>query len=960
MNILNRRKGRRGNVLAMAMAFMFILVTIVIAMHTSQARATRNVTQAEAELQYRQATEFATANLLLGQSAAPAALKVKAKDELVGDLMMPDLFANKLWGTLPDWEPHDDVKFPPGHRTYKLDPSTNDQALNVFAGKFMWMAAHNEGGYAVYAPNGTVKLEGGVGWANPGFTDDRIMAKAYSGVPFNVAGKGSVEVADMPYGNAYSIDGPIDLGDNDSDLAVSFRGPLPLRPYEGRLKQSLEQARTSMEGAAQSGNKTNDIKGGALQGVGGILDMIVSGDASKLNVSLEQAMGFPFPMIPGFSATVPGVFFEFWFHMPYPPDFYQAESEDDGSGQTAGQKAADLDKKIKALEKEIADLKTKKANTSDEDDKEDIQDEIDDKQDDLDDLYDEAESLQDQIQEQSDNAKANIENNSNPKNVPQTRAEDQGIPKTGIKGWAYGKLLSNMLNLLTSVITGDLEGIAESFVAEVRLVHFGAKDNDMDPGFRFDDGFFCEATFTVPRGRSFRYNGKMEVSGDLWLQKGSVMHVGGDLIVSNPDPGTNPLKPSGKVVLEEGATLIVDGDFRCAGDPRFGSIWVCTPPTHVSPVTSAIFVRGTATIPNGSFSATTLEDIARAIDGLDPVADALEIFFQDISPNVAKIAGPFHERKPYFASYATTFQLTIVPTPIGPIPVPTPIPLPKKNILIPLFRALTMVYSGQLNVALGENLYTHTDWWAFGQGVVPVSIKLNPLGPLNSIKNLNLNGLKPNIDFEDYLTKLTTTVLKSAAEFAVTEVGKKLITATMAAVAPGGSIISEALNAVLDAVDTRDSAFEDLRKTIFDAAVGPIVDELEAMKDKIETEIKNGLKDAYLREVGGPLIYADTINVGDAGDPPLLMAGMLVAENSLNVNTESFVGTLTSFNGNITAGQVYYTPMFNRASLYRPKATATDPYSRVIQYQYGKNFNSSQAVDVQTGVWQVTTEGWNR
>lgn len=944
----------------MAMAFMFILVTITIAMHTSQSRAVRTVTQAEAEIRFRQAAEFKTADLMFGGSPAPPDLKVSAEDSLVGDFQMPNVYGNLLWGGLPNWEPKADQEFAPGHRTYKLEPDTNDAALKVFAGRFTWMVCHNDGGYAVYAPNGTIKIGKGMGWLNPSFTSTEPVMEAYSGVPFLVASKGSIEAESMPYGKAFSIDGPFDLGSNTSDLAISFQGPLPLRSYEKGLKDSLSGARGLLEATANTGNKTNDISGGVLAGVAGVIDMLVSGDASKLNVSLEQAMQFPFPMIPGFSATVPGVFFEFWFHMPNPPDFYQKEKDDDGSGKSAADKVVALDKKIKDLEKQIADLQTKKANESDDDKKEDIQDEIDDKQKELDDARDEMDSLKTQIEDDAADAKSNIESNSSPQDVPATRQEDKDIPvtKTGLKGWAYGPLLGNMLNLLKSVITGDLEGIAESVMAKVRVVHFGGMDNE--PEFNFDDGFFCDATFTVPRGRTFKYQGKMEVNGDLWLQKGSVMLVTGDLKVSNPEPGSNPLKPCGKVVLEQGASLIVGGDFECEGDPRFGSIWVCSPPTQLSPISSAIFVQGSATLPYGSFSAATMEEMARAVGGIDGVADALEVLFQDIAPNLAKIAGPFHTRQPYFASYATTFQLTIVPTPVGPIPIPTPIPLPKKNVLIPLFRALTMVYTGTLNMSLGENLYTHADWWAFGDGVVPVMIKINPLGPLDSIKDINLGGLSFNLDWEDYLTELTTTILKGAVEFAIQEVGKKLITTVMASVAPGGSIISAVLDEVLDAVDLKGNAFDEFREKVVDAAVGPIVDELEKVKDKIEDEIRDNLKEAYLREVVGPLIYANSISVGDPNDPPLLMAGMLVAEESLDVSVESFVGSLTSFNGNITAGDVYFTPVFTRASLYIPQGTASTAIERAVQVQYGKNFNSGQAVDVGTGVWQVTTEGWNR
>jgi hypothetical protein len=945
----------------MAMAFMFVLVTIVIAMHTTQARAVRNVTQAEAELQFRQSSEFAAAELFSQAQTPPDFLKVTAEPDLVGDLDMAANYGSKLYTGLPDWNPKDQ-EFAPGHRTYKIEPHTNDQALNVFAGKAQWLVAHDHGGYAVYAPNGTVKLEQGVGWANPVFADERPSADAYSGVPFLVAAKGSIEVAKLPYGNAYSVDGPIDLGDDKTDLATAFKGPLPMRSYEQALKKSLQEARSKLEGDAASGNKTNDIKGSAVDGVINTLSMLTSGDPSKLTVSLEQAMSFPFPTIPSFSATVPGVFFEFWFHVPFPPDFADAGSSDASQGEKNGQAVDKLQKEIKALEDEINQLKAQLAAASDDDEREEIQAKIDDKQSDLDDKKDEWESIQEQIKDNSGTLTSEVQGKINgPAGAPDTRNDDKSIPNTGMKGWNYSKLMGNMLSLLWDTATGDPEGIAEDLKADVRLVHFGGPDNI--PDFRFNDGFYAKSTWTVPPGRSFKFDGKMTVAGDLWLQKGSVMQVTGDLVLENPDPsGSNALKPSGKLVLEQGATLIVGGDLRCAGDPRFGSIWTCSPPTHLAPVTSAIFVTGSATIPYGSFSATNLEDAARALDSSSALADSLSSFFNDIAPNMSKIAGAFHERQPYFASYATTFQLTIIPPTIfnPPIPVPTPIPLPKENLLVPLFRTMTTVFTGAMNASLGENTYTHADWWGFGEGVVPAMIKLDPTGPMNALKSINLSNLQPDLDWDDYLDDLVDTALKGAAEFAVKTVGRKIITSVIGSVAPGGSIINEVLNQLLSTIDTKESTFEAFQEKVTKAAVDPIVKEFEKFKDKVQDEIENGLKEVYMREVGGPLIYARSISVGDAADPPLLMSGMLVADETLSVQTQSFVGSLTSFEGNISAGKVYFTPVFTRASLYEPKATSTASLTRVAEFKYGKNFDSNQSIDVGTGVWQVTTEGWSR
>lgn len=79
MKLLKPEHKSRGSILATALALMAVLVTIVIAMHTSQASAMRSVTQAEAELQFRQASEFATFRLLFGDENQPPHLKVSRR-----------------------------------------------------------------------------------------------------------------------------------------------------------------------------------------------------------------------------------------------------------------------------------------------------------------------------------------------------------------------------------------------------------------------------------------------------------------------------------------------------------------------------------------------------------------------------------------------------------------------------------------------------------------------------------------------------------------------------------------------------------------------------------------------------------------------------------------------------------------------------------------------------------------
>ena len=52
--------------------------------------------------------------------------------------------------------------------------------------------------------------------------------------------------------------------------------------------------------------------------------------------------------------------------------------------------------------------------------------------------------------------------------------------------------------------------------------------------------------------------------------------------------------------------------------------------------------------------------------------------------------------------------------------------------------------------------------------------------------------------------------------------------------------------------------------------------------------------------------------------------------------------------------------IFGRASLYVPKGTSAQSLERVKSAKYGADFGSARATDVHTGVWNVTTEAWNR
>ena len=957
MIVLIRRSGARGSVLAMALAFMFVLLTVVIAMHTSQARAMRTVTQAEAELHFRQAAEFSADELLHGGNRSSAEVRVRADHRLIADHQTTEKYAEKLWDGLPDWMPREGEEFAPGHRTHKLSPETHDQALNVFADKFLWLVTRDSGGYAVYAPNGKVKLESGVGWANPSLDDQRASAQAYSGVPVLIAGKGKVELQTLSYGSVYSLEGPIDLGQDKSSLALAFQGSFPMRAYQTTLKTSLQNARSEMEAVAATGDKTSDITGPVFSGSSVLLNLLRTRDTGTLPFRLQQAMSFPFPVIPSYSTKAGGFVHDVWFHVPYPPDLTASLGTPNPQEESELRAVEKLDTEIQQLEANISALVKQQSTTVDQTEKEKLQVQLEHLRRTLEDKNSERSAILRQIQDAGRSSVRDVERQLTDPQAPVTRSQDRNIPDTGQKGWNYSRMLGGVFSFLLNMATFDfeaLQGQLSGLGADVRLVHFGGEHNE--PDFRFRDGFFAKSSWTVPPGRSFKFHGKMTVVGDLWLQKGTVMHVTGDLVLQNPDPSASePLKPSGKLVLEEGATLIVGGDLRVAGDPRFGSLWVCSPPGKLSSVSSAIFVGGSCRLPYGSFSAMNFEDAVRSLQGQESLADGFERFFTEGAPNLGKIDGAFHERQPYFASYATTFKVVIV----GLTPVVFSPSQPKENLLVPLFRVFSHVYTSRTNAALGDNTYLHADWWTLGEGVVPALLKIDPKA-MTAFQGLSATQFKSQVNWERELDSFANQVLRDGADFAVKSIGFSIVAALLESATPGGGQGAISLSDLPRLLADRLKVSQDVRLRLVQEATGSAQRAFPQMDTRVSNDVKLNLKESYLREVSGPLIYAGSIQVGEPSSPSSLMAGMLVAEGDIIVNAGTFVGSLTSFQGNVTAEKLYYTPAFTRASLYKPKAVSAQFLERFKDRRYGKDLAGGGAVDIKTGVGSITTEAWNR
>jgi hypothetical protein len=967
--------------LAVVFAMIFVMLTLVAVLHHQQVAARRDFTRASADLQFEQARRISAARSLgIDFPTGDVSLSISGdSDPAVIEDELDDASA-KLWDELPDLAVGEDTKLTSASSALNIAPSTFDQTLKVFGEKVFHVVARESDAYAIYAPNGSVTVTNSVvGWANPTFKNEEDDAeKVYSGVPATIFANSEVRVGKLAYGSAYSQKGPLSLG---KGLAVGFIGPGPKRDYAVTLKSKLDNARDELDrNAKKNGDKTSTIKGSNFEKLEKFAALFKEDGKLEdaFSPTLEEAIGFNMPIIPGGTKHPPFII-EFWFHVPWKSDFVDfGEPEEPSEQKDDLAELEKLDEAYKAAVKKVTTLESDLAKATSDSERDRIQDKLEDARDDRDEKETKLENAGDEVKDNLKKKNESVGDNI-PTSVPEppkTRRDD--LPKkkhkSGTPGHNYSGLFANMWELLT----GN-QNVLDTLAPKVRLVHFGDMDNDADDNFDFSDSYELSTavTWTVPRGRCFRYAGDLVVEGDIWIQRGGIFAVDGDLTLENPSTsladGANPLKPKGRLHLEEGATLIVDGDFTAAGSLAYGSVQVGGLPGEIHPISSAILCTGAVSLPYGSYSATTLDDLVRWVGketsapALGDAANIMTPIFSNTAPNLAKIAGPFHLRKPYFSQFASTFVLVTVLTPVGPVPIPAPTFLPRKNALIPVFKGLTYLYTTTMNWNLGENLYTHADWWFFGDGAVPMFPKIDPIRASKGLLGLNLSQVKVDIDWEAEIEKQSEEIITKVVEKILVDLTAKIATKLAAAAIPYGigAVVDAALDEIFNALDLEQQTLGELASDLAKKAVEPLQRAMKSVLSQLEDQIKDGINDGLLRELSGVLIYAETIDVGYDGNSmstqAMVTSGMFVAERGIRMNCNTTVGTVTSFDGDVELNRLLYIPYFSRASLYKPKDILKNDFvARGLDFKYGKEHASSLFIDIDTGAATLTTQGWNR
>ncbi|MBX3167220.1 MAG: hypothetical protein KF760_07400 [Candidatus Eremiobacteraeota bacterium] len=952
------------------MMVIAMLMAVVLAISHFQAVARQTHMTEEASLRFREGARFAVQEQLL-KVAPPSGLLVTATSANVtpagNPVIVPEMAKNifdRKTG-LPDLR---SLESSPANNVLKLTPTTSDVGLRVFGSNTYTTVITNVPGYAAYAPNGSVNITNMQSWANPTFQDPRKTLEAYSGVMAVVGAKKDASVANVTYGEAHVIEGNAKI---DHGNGITYKKKhLPLPAYEKALIDQIKSARQEMINSGNSGDKTQQLYSGGLT-PGSIISLFFGGESGlEQFLSLGNANHFFLPTIPFFSPAPPYLY-SFAFHMPYPADTANYAANENLAAQIqslndqikkAGEELEKLWDKVKAAEAayqqnssldNLTALNNAKAAHSSK------QGEVD--------------SLNQQMQALFGPQKASMDAqiaSSQPRGVPLTRSQDPD-GNDGVTGWSYasaGGMLGKLIGLLFTFNFADLA--SEFGNPDVKLVHFGSKDREFK--FVLDaNNLGIDATMTVPRGRSLKLSGKnITVSGDLWLQRGSTFYADCDKLSVVPGRGSDPSKffsPAGRIFMEEGSTLICRGEVECVGSPQWGSVIVGGVPGKIHPITTAILAKKVS-LGNGVFAGCAIDDLVEGLGDMlnnntlkDLNNNLMRPLLANVAPNAAKALGPFFARKPYFAKYATTFQVICPPLPPfgqpGP-PIPTPIPFPIKNCMVPVARAFGFVYSVSLNLGLGENFYTHSDWWIFGEGVVPMVPQADPTKLAEKFTSFGSSTLAA-LDPATIVGKFIESAAKDMVAYVVTEVCKQIVTKIASAAIPYVGLTDIAgtlLDEITQNLSNRFGAQTTAGDAMTSALTSSVANAGKATLDNLASVISLNLQDEFLREYNGTLVYAEeTITVGGKN-----ATGMFVAGGDIQINSLQCTGTLLSQNGNVACSRLLFYPYFNQASLYVPKEGPSGWLSRGKEFLYDKDYASNKAVDIGPPAIPpvVSAQGW--
>ncbi len=1000
---LGKRRYQRGSALMIAMAVMFLILTIIMVAFTTGSVTRQSLLRAHDELVLRQKMQFEMAWAALGNEApvVPKWLDVEVDLSIDRSLLQTANVVNDLAKGLPNLNQGRDlgngVTGYPGYRYVQYKLPTGSQRLGVISEGLPYAVMAFAGG----TREPSVSFEAVQPWLNPALGDSARPDQAYSGTAPFILANGRAEIKNFPYGFLYHagfLGAPVQLGGQGGTAAVAlasdgnYNGVAAVDPVPYRNLLSRQVA-TFMSAARDRAAATNPSamlheRVNADDTLGLFFSGAAVTSAMRERLSIQGAQNFWLPSIPGFKKQL-GIMYTVIFHIPSPPDGNLGEV-----AQKARSVMATFMKAIEALDKAIEALDV-------------AIDKLEDARKWVDDLCDcswsspwcciakyPAEAALEVAKLAVIGAKVAVGvaetavmiiitpinttltevlllsgwiEGQTP--IPASRQGEQEWVKSGYrmdeKGcdyWAYNQAFSGLVKFVGSLFAGDLDSVRKALGDEVSVTLFGqyGKEQEWDFG---DRKATTRASWNVPAGRTFYYDRSLEIRGDLWVGRGASLVVAGDLTMAAGGPYGNGSDASGVVVLEEGATLVVEGRFQGAGNPQSGSIMVGGPMGALHGLTGGLLARGDVILPHGvvpGVGADQLKSIAADGRPSQELAPLSSRFFRqllnEVAPNLAKVDGPFHARLPYIARYATAFEWII------PLEIPFVIPQNIPNMNVEVFRGLSYIYAPTLNAELGENLLTHADWWGKGgEGKAPV------LAKPAAVELAKKNG--PNA----YTLSVAPDAAKAAVARRLKLVGtnqmddfaNKLLLTTMSGwitlvtdpspipATSYGTLLSK----LMEKIANQTYKLEQRKKDLQDTAPKEVDTLTRSMTDfwtqaqRAESRADYGRK-SILQECSGALVYSGgELTVGSRngmGERTPLACGFFLAQGKITLEAQDTVGAAVSLQGTVRGQRLLYYPAFTQASLALPKTANAAWRTRTADTTYNETPDSAYPI----GLWR--------
>ncbi|MFA7483635.1 MAG: hypothetical protein WC314_24260 [Vulcanimicrobiota bacterium] len=938
---------RQGYLLPLALVFLFVLLMLQVGMVQLQMYATESALNEEERLAFQIGTETVHTHLGLavesGESSGPVDL---SEETLVYEVPRSDLLLSASWrdGTsryrpLPrDWATFDNLsrKGPGipefsfdskgkddnddpvalGHTRLRLDASNrNLRSTATFSHTFP---------YGLYAPKGSITAASVSSFSNPTLyvADESISEE--SGRPVDIRAYSNILVSDFySSGRAMSEIGTVRLPkDQDAPGVIGLSGrPGPPDDW-ANLTEALQKLGSNIARGSLDKTPFFDDQIFTLEHLKEIFD----GNTRNLLTifSVGQACKVPFFPIPAVQNSAP-VMAVFYIHHPYPVDFSGVARDTDDS-----KRLAEIGKKIEAkkaeLEKTRAELAKEKAKSNpDERTIRRLEGKISDLKSDLESLEKSARELSKKIEDKNKDFKKRLSR----AKIPTNAVEDN---RQVINGWSYLYVIGNLVDIVLDLLKGK-NPLGDMF-SPSRVVHLGG----VDPEWSWGSGKIeMKANLTVPPGRTLKIaKPNLTVNGDIFLQRGALLVVDGNLTVNRPaswsdfkgvDASDIPGYPKGRVTMEEGSALVVTGDLSINGGSfHEGSVQICSSYGPSRAMTRLIQAGGDITTRYGLSPVVTVGDLVDELAGdLKFLKGFNDEFFvpllEDVYPVLGKLpkVGAWQSRPAWFAKFATTIEYFPFLATFG-AGGPWPIPLPYENCLRKVFHYVSIMYSAELNAMVGENLYTQSTFWFFGRGVTPVLLKVYPGLIKDDFKDLKWEkivaksfGDQALRFLRDDMPKFAVNVVQNLISEIVKAMVKSLIPFRPPTCGGEGSDPAESIEKMVE------NFFKNTLKNFGSLAAISLERALLRMKNEIYDHLNSGSdKYSLKRQLPGIAVLAgNNLKVGVDGG--ILASGLFVAAGDVTMDCDETVGTVISTGGHVRVEKFFHYPYFDRISVYEPK-----------------------------------------